>query len=92
MPIYEYRCLTCGRRFSVFYRTYSGAGTQATCPHCGGNDVQRLISRVHVRGSGGSQEEVEETSRSEGTVFGRKELEAARRQREEWIQQADAGE
>ncbi len=49
MPIYEYRCLDCGRRFSIFWRTISAAeeGTPR-CPRCGSERVQRLISRVRV--------------------------------------------
>ena len=49
MPIYEYRCLDCGRRFSIFWRTISAAeeGTPR-CTHCGSEHVQRLISRVRM--------------------------------------------
>ncbi len=48
MPIYEYRCLDCRRRFSVFWRTYSDAteSPQAVCSHCGSKNVKRLVSRV----------------------------------------------
>jgi len=52
MPIYEYRCRACGRRISLFFRTFSGVGTP-TCPLCGSEDLERLISRVTVLRSWG---------------------------------------
>lgn len=52
MPIYEYRCHTCGRRVSLFVRTLSGAESPR-CPLCGGEELTRLISRVTVLRSWG---------------------------------------
>ena len=49
MPIYEYFCYDCRKRVSVFFRTFSEAGDeQACCPHCGGANLRRLVSRVAV--------------------------------------------
>ena len=49
MPIYEYRCQKCRRRFSVFWRTYSEIDTESVvCRHCGSREVTRLVSRVRV--------------------------------------------
>lgn len=49
MPIYEYACLDCRRRVSVFFRSF-GDLEDATpqCPRCGGTRLKRLISRVAV--------------------------------------------
>ncbi len=47
MPIYEYRCNACGRRVSVFQRSFSATVT-ATCDRCGSADLSRLISRFAV--------------------------------------------
>lgn len=47
MPIYEYRCRSCGRTVSVFQRSIA-ATVNAVCPHCGGRDLSRLISRFAV--------------------------------------------
>ena len=47
MPIYEFRCGGCGRRVSVFQRSIS-ASLAASCPHCGGADLRRLVSRFAV--------------------------------------------
>jgi len=50
MPIYEYRCSDCRRRFSVFWRTYTDAeeSPEAVCSHCGSTNVHRLVSRVRT--------------------------------------------
>jgi putative FmdB family regulatory protein len=47
MPIYEYRCLDCGRYQSVLVRTYSDP-TDLTCPRCQGTHLRKLISRFAV--------------------------------------------
>ncbi|MBI2876639.1 MAG: zinc ribbon domain-containing protein [Candidatus Tectomicrobia bacterium] len=47
MPIYEYLCNSCRKRFSKLWKTIS-ASQEASCPHCGSGDLQRLISRVAV--------------------------------------------
>lgn len=49
MPIYEYRCQSCKRRFSVFWRTFSLAeDDKVVCKRCGSTDIVRLVSRVRV--------------------------------------------
>ena len=47
MPIYDYRCLDCRRRVSLFYQTFSGAECATPiCTNCGGGNLSRLVSRV----------------------------------------------
>ncbi|MCX7623120.1 MAG: hypothetical protein N2Z82_05130 [Thermomicrobium sp.] len=56
MPIYEYRCRRCRRRFTKFFRSFSVVVDPGSCPSCGASEVERLLSRVVVRrGSGGHQ-------------------------------------
>ncbi|HIE38891.1 MAG TPA: zinc ribbon domain-containing protein [Anaerolineales bacterium] len=56
MPIYEYRCLDCRRRVSILWRSFSEAeGEEPVCPHCGGTNLTRLVSRVRVVRSEGSR-------------------------------------
>ena len=43
MPIYEYRCLECGKRSSVLTRSV-GQEVEAQCSHCASSNMQRLIS------------------------------------------------
>jgi putative FmdB family regulatory protein len=44
MPIYEFKCQDCGRLTSVFVRSV-GASSEATCRHCDGRRLERVISR-----------------------------------------------
>jgi putative FmdB family regulatory protein len=46
MPNYDYRCLNCKRRFTVFlsYQEYGQKSIQ--CPHCASDNVQRRIGRI----------------------------------------------
>lgn len=45
MPIYEYRCESCKRRYSVLNRSFSEI-KEPICTHCGSADCTRLISQV----------------------------------------------
>jgi len=46
MPSYEYRCLECRKRVSI-YQTYEEYGNVSVqCPHCGSPDLKRIIGRV----------------------------------------------
>ena len=47
MPIYEYRCQSCNRKFSVFFRSFSET-SEPSCSHCGGENPTRIISQVAV--------------------------------------------
>jgi putative FmdB family regulatory protein len=48
MPLYDYFCLTCQKRFDVFM-TYAEYGTRpVTCSNCGSKNVRRRIPRVRV--------------------------------------------
>jgi len=48
MPIFEYRCRKCGRRFEAIVR--NGAAPQ--CPSCGGARLEKLLSTFAVAGGG----------------------------------------
>ena len=49
MPVYEYRCNSCQRKVSLFYKTYAEYDEAThTCRHCQSTDLTRLISRVAV--------------------------------------------
>lgn len=53
MPIYEYACSACGKRSELFRRSIAAAEAGgAVCPHCGSDQLRRLVSRFAVvRGS-----------------------------------------
>jgi putative FmdB family regulatory protein len=42
MPLYDYDCRTCGKEFELLVR----GGEVPVCPACGGEDLQRLVSRT----------------------------------------------
>ena len=49
MPIYEYRCNDCGRRVTLFWRSFSEVKESSPrCSFCSGDHLTRLVSRVAV--------------------------------------------
>jgi putative FmdB family regulatory protein len=55
MPNYDYRCLDCGRRFSVFISYQDYGKKPAACQHCSSENVQRRIGRVRIARPAGSR-------------------------------------
>ncbi len=47
MPIYEYFCLSCGKRCD--HLVLNPAEFEPYCKHCGSKNVKKLISRIRVR-------------------------------------------
>lgn len=53
MPIYEYYCPMCEKKFEALVSLRSAEnGWQPACPQCGGDGVIRVFSRVAVRAAG----------------------------------------
>lgn len=48
MPVYEFRCLDCQKRFDVFLSYSEYGAKQVLCAHCGSAHVQRRIGRVRI--------------------------------------------
>lgn len=48
MPIHEYRCARCGRRFQKLFRSFAEVRDPESCPHCGAAGVSRLPPRVRL--------------------------------------------
>jgi len=47
MPIYEYRCRTCGKK-STYVTLSVKAALEPACRSCGSRDVVKLVSRVSI--------------------------------------------
>jgi putative FmdB family regulatory protein len=43
MPLYEYLCLTCGRRFAALIGVIAEPDDES-CPHCGSRQARKLVS------------------------------------------------
>ncbi|PPD57768.1 FmdB family zinc ribbon protein [Dehalogenimonas etheniformans] len=50
MPIYEYKCKKCTKRFELLRRFSDTA--EVTCPKCGSTEVERKISSFSCGSSG----------------------------------------
>jgi putative FmdB family regulatory protein len=57
MPVYDYTCAACGRRFEVLHGVHAEGPT--ACPLCGKGPVRKAITAaaVHYRGSGWAKKE-----------------------------------
>jgi putative FmdB family regulatory protein len=53
MPLYEYRCQTCGNSFEML-RRMSDADRDLLCPKCASEEVERQISGFATGGCGPS--------------------------------------
>ncbi|NLC30103.1 MAG: zinc ribbon domain-containing protein [Chloroflexi bacterium] len=53
MPIYEYYCRHCGKKFELL-RSFSEADTQANCEFCGSKEVRRQLSKINAFSDGAS--------------------------------------
>jgi putative FmdB family regulatory protein len=53
MPLYKYRCESCGSEFTVLVRQKND-GDDIVCPDCGSSHTRKVVSRVAVqfKGSG----------------------------------------
>ena len=51
MPMFEYRCEDCGRRFEIFLTS----SRKAICPHCKSEKLEKQISALGRIGSRGSR-------------------------------------
>jgi putative FmdB family regulatory protein len=62
MPLYDYDCAACGRRFEVVHGVHADPPT--TCPLCGKGPIRKAISApaVHYKGSGWAKKERRATS------------------------------
>ena len=68
MPIYEYRCNACGKRFSLLFLNLREVG-RARCKFCESENLQRLVSSFAVHQTEASRLSDFDTSRARGDDF-----------------------
>lgn len=51
MPLYEFCCQTCRRRFESLVRI--GGEADVRCPDCGGAEIRKLLSSFGIGGGAG---------------------------------------
>jgi putative FmdB family regulatory protein len=61
MPLYEYRCKTCGEVFEKMVR-WTEAERTPVCPHCQSQNTQKKISFIASMGSSDSGSSVTSSS------------------------------
>ena len=57
MPNYEYRCLNCKHRVTLFFSYSDYEKATPACPYCHSTDLQRKIGRIRVARSDESRME-----------------------------------
>jgi putative FmdB family regulatory protein len=51
MPIYEYTCKSCEKKFDHLARTMSASDAKVKCPHCGSEKTAKALSVFAAVGS-----------------------------------------
>src|SRR5262245_58199587 len=77
MPIYEYECSNCGKRFEKMQSITAEPLTE--CVHCGGGPIRRVLHPVGVifKGSGWYITDSRKSGRSEGSSTSKEAKETA---------------
>ena len=60
MPIFEFRCVSCGHQFEMLFYN-SSEKVDVKCPECQGDTCERVVSRTNYTmgaGPGGKQAKV----------------------------------
>jgi putative FmdB family regulatory protein len=65
MPLYEYRCRPCGRKFEHLQLRPSNV---AECPACGSRDLERLISLTSMSSENTRQASLQAADRKVATA------------------------
>jgi putative FmdB family regulatory protein len=68
MPIYEYRCNQCQKEFNQLFLNQREV-KKVKCKHCGGHDLEKLISSFSVHQTEASRMSNFDTSKPRGNDF-----------------------
>jgi putative FmdB family regulatory protein len=70
VPIYAYRCESCGNEFDVFCKTFEVK--EEMCPECGGRNTKRLLTPPLIRMEKASEPTTEFARKEEPIEYYRK--------------------
>ena len=62
MPIYEYDCVACGRRFELLVGSFAEGDAPRECPVCGAGGCRKVFSAFAMRTGGGPKAASSESS------------------------------
>ena len=68
MPIYEYRCNSCKREFSVLVLSQKDL-SEVCCKRCKEKDITRILSRIRIHQTEGERLTNFNTSKRQGDEF-----------------------
>jgi putative FmdB family regulatory protein len=51
MPTYEYRCISCKRKFTIILSVREHDSKRIKCPKCGSRRIRQLISAFYTQTS-----------------------------------------
>lgn len=68
MPLYDYDCAACGRRFEVIHGVHDDGPT--ACPLCGGGPIRKAFAppAIHFKGSGWAKKERRAAAKSRSSA------------------------
>jgi putative FmdB family regulatory protein len=49
MALYEYRCTSCDRTFTVFHSVEEHGRARVTCPQCRSSKVEQVLSSFYAK-------------------------------------------
>jgi len=67
MPVYEFKCEDCGRRFElVATLAEQDAGLEPECPKCGSGNCRQVFGRVNIVTSSKSDSDLDDFGEDDG--------------------------
>jgi putative FmdB family regulatory protein len=55
MPIYEFRCLSCGHVFELLKLKKEDEGLKMKCPECDSPEAEKILSTISVTNAAGGK-------------------------------------
>ncbi len=66
MPVYEYLCLNCQKRFEIYASIKEYESLKPFCPKCRSQKVRRVFGRINIKTESKTEEGFEDFGDLEG--------------------------